>query len=183
VAAHVETAHDAEIALDAGVDMLAHDPGYELPFGDRIDRYELSAAAAQHAADRGVVMTPTLSLAVVVEGKGDSAALVADRLAVQRHNLTLLRARGVRIIVGSDWYGRTAAGEFAALRRSGLWSNLELLRMWTETTPQAIFPGRHIGRLAPGYEASFLVLPHDPLGDLDALRDIHMRVKQGCMVL
>jgi imidazolonepropionase-like amidohydrolase len=184
VAAHIETAHDAELAIDAGVDMLAHDPGYEMPLGDTSARYELSADYAQRAAERGVVMTPTLSLAVLVEGldRGDSTALVAERRAVQRHNLALLRARGVRIIVGSDWYGRTAAGEFGQMRGLGLWTNLELLRMWAVTTAQAIYPGRRIGLLEPGYEASFLVLPSDPLADLDALQHIDLRVKQGCVV-
>jgi predicted amidohydrolase YtcJ len=41
-----------------------------------------------------------------------------------------------------------------------------LLRIWSETTPRAIFPNRQIGRLAPGYEASFLVVDEDPRVDL-----------------
>lgn len=36
--------------------------------------------------------------------------------------------------------------------------NRTLLQLLTETTPQAIFPKRKIGRLEKGYEASFLVL-------------------------
>jgi imidazolonepropionase-like amidohydrolase len=47
------------------------------------------------------------------------------------------------------------------------------------TTPRAIFPGRKIGRLADGYEASFLVLDGDPLADWSRAHKIVSRVKQG----
>jgi hypothetical protein len=53
-----------------------------------------------------------------------------------------------------------------------------LVRMWSETTARWIFPTRQIERLKPGYEASFLVLERDPTNDIDALRDIRLRVKQ-----
>jgi imidazolonepropionase-like amidohydrolase len=88
----------------------------------------------------------------------------------------------VRIVVGSDAFGQTARREFDALRALGLWDNRGLLTMWSETTTQSIFPTRHIGRLEPGYEASFLVLDHDPLRDINAVSDIRLRVKQGCIV-
>ncbi len=62
------------------------------------------------------------------------------------------------------------------------WPDADLLRTWAVETPQAIFPGRKIGRLEPGYEASFLVLDENPIDRLDALRTIRMRVKQGCVL-
>ena len=73
----------------------------------------------------------------------------------------------------------TAATEIAALSRSGLFTNAELLRLWSVTTPQTIFPGRRIGRLADGYEASFLVLHDDPLANIANTRSIVGRVKRG----
>jgi len=60
-----------------------------------------------------------------------------------------------------------------------VFSNLEVLRMWSETTPLAIFPRRKIGRLASGYEASFLVLDGNPLVDFANTGRIRLRVKQG----
>jgi imidazolonepropionase-like amidohydrolase len=51
--------------------------------------------------------------------------------------------------------------------------------MWSEATPRAIFPGRRIGALADGYEASFLALAGDPLEDLANVRRIRLRFKQG----
>ena len=61
----------------------------------------------------------------------------------------------------------------------GVYNNAELLRLWTEETPRAIFPERRIGRLAPGYEASFLVLDKDPTADFSNVKTIRLRVKQG----
>jgi imidazolonepropionase-like amidohydrolase len=88
----------------------------------------------------------------------------------------------VTIAIGSDDYRGTSTGEARALAATGIWSNRELLSMWTETTARAIFPNRRIGRLADGDEASLLVLDGNPLDDLAALGRIRLRIKQG-MVL
>lgn len=61
----------------------------------------------------------------------------------------------------------------------GIFTTEEMLNMWCETTPRSIFPGRNIGRLDEGFEASFLVLGGDPIEDFDHVRNILMRVKQG----
>jgi imidazolonepropionase-like amidohydrolase len=42
-----------------------------------------------------------------------------------------------------------------------------------------MFQGRRIGRLADGYEASFIAFAADPLKDFAATRNIEMRVKDG----
>ena len=56
------------------------------------------------------------------------------------------------------------------------------VQLWFLDTPRAIFPHRKIGRLADGYEASFIVLGGNPFDSFDALRDIRLRVKQGCVL-
>jgi imidazolonepropionase-like amidohydrolase len=181
VAAHVETAKDFEIAARAGVDIFAHLPGYAMTREERADLREIGETAARLAGERGVVVTPTATISLAAPGP-DSAASVERRRDLQRRNLTLLMKQGARVAVGSDWYGQTAWREIEALRNLGLWDNLGLLRLWAEATPQAIFPTRRLGRLEPGYEASFLVVAEDPLRRLEALRDIKLRVKQGCVV-
>ena len=57
--------------------------------------------------------------------------------------------------------------------------NRELLEMWCNTTAITIFPRRKIGKLKPGYEASFLVLKKNPLQEFTAIQQISLRVKQG----
>jgi imidazolonepropionase-like amidohydrolase len=54
--------------------------------------------------------------------------------------------------------------------------------MWTETTPKTIFPKREIGALKEGYEASFLALEGNPLEDLQNVRKIKLRFKQGVLL-
>jgi imidazolonepropionase-like amidohydrolase len=61
----------------------------------------------------------------------------------------------------------------------GVFDNLALLKLWAEATPRAIFPGRKLGCLQQGCEASFLVLRADPIADFGHVRDIALRVKQG----
>jgi imidazolonepropionase-like amidohydrolase len=182
VAAHIETAADFVVAVRAGVDLLAHLPGYEMGQNESVTEREISEEVATLAGGRGIVVTPTVSLASIVFNDPDSAALVQRRQTLQRRNIALLLRHSVRFAVGSDWFGRTARGEFDALRALGLWDNLGLVKMWSETTPRSIFPTRRIGRLEPGYEASFLVLDRDPIKDLEGLRHIRLRVKQGCMM-
>lgn len=75
--------------------------------------------------------------------------------------------------------GAGIMSEIDGLQATGAFAHLELLRMLTQTTLQVIFPKRRIGRLAEGYEASFLVLGADPLHDLSALKTIQVRIKNG----
>lgn len=58
-------------------------------------------------------------------------------------------------------------------------SNLELLKIWSETTPRAIFPQRNIGALEEGYEANSIVLEGNPIQDFSRVKRIRIRVKQG----
>jgi hypothetical protein len=54
--------------------------------------------------------------------------------------------------------------------------------MSCEATPRAIFPKRKIGFLRDGYEASFLVLGGNPLADLEHIKNINLRFKQGYLL-
>jgi hypothetical protein len=56
-------------------------------------------------------------------------------------------------------------------------AGVSYLQSWA---PQwTLFSGFLIGRLADGYEASFLVLASNPLDNFDAVTRIRMRFKQG----
>jgi len=184
VMAHIETAHDMHVALEAGVDEIGHMPGFrgnergQMPDPSIFRITDADAAAA--AAQRTIVVT-TLGGAVQLDPNSpDSARQHLD--AFNAANLTTLKKHGVRIAVGSDDYRNNSLPELFYLRSLGVFSNLELLRMMSVATPQAIFPRRQIGRLQPGYEASYLVLSGDPLTDFGSVRSIVMRVKQGQLI-
>lgn len=172
VSAHVYTAADFRNAIRGGVDDIAHVPGGR----GESSPFLLTDADAELAAQHHVTVATT------VVQHGDSA--LTDRLMRDQyvHNIRLLRAHGVPLLIGSDMAEGTAATEIAALARSGVFTNAELLRLWSVTTPQTIFPGRRIGRLADGYEASFLVLRDDPLVSVSNTRNIVARVRRGVIL-
>jgi imidazolonepropionase-like amidohydrolase len=183
VSTHVTTAGDFRIALAGGADMLAH-----FPFWGRLTAEDASLCAEA----RVPVVTTALVTMRVFRGEGmlgslldlsaqNKAGLVAV-VANGERNLQTLREAGVNIIVGADNPADTSAEEVEYLRSLQLWSNAELLRMWSTATPQAIFAQRKIGKLEEGYEASFLALEADPLIDWSATKKIRMRFKQGVPV-
>lgn len=190
VAVHIETAHDFEVAIGAGADIVAHLPGWRVGAAARSDldirRWLISGAAAREAAARGVtVATTALASETLRSGKPEEAALIRE---IHRRNLETLRKTGVRLVLGSDLYGGTSLAEalflgagdnLPNLESLAVLSNQEVLRLLTETTPQSIFPTRKVGKLAEGYEATFLTLSEDPLADLKALRSITRRFKRG----
>jgi hypothetical protein len=175
VVAHVETAADFDAALTAGVDAIAHLPGYANTLDEAPERFTLSEAAAVRAArQRTAVITTTAATALF---KLEAAPLAAMR-EVQRANLARLQAAGVQLLIGSDVFIATARAELHALDELGL-DRATLLRLATQETPRALFPGRKLGCFEPGCEASFLVLGSDPLADLAQVDTPMLRVKQG----
>lgn len=175
VVAHVETAADFEAALAAGVDAIAHLPGYANTLDEPPDRFAISdSAAALAARQRTAVITTTAATALF---KLDADRLTALR-EVQRTNLARLQAAGVPLLVGSDVFIGTARAELQALAELGL-DRATLLRLATQDTPRALFPGRRLGCFEPGCEASFLLLGGDPLADLAQVDMPLLRVKQG----
>jgi imidazolonepropionase-like amidohydrolase len=89
---------------------------------------------------------------------------------------------GAPIAIGSDSYRTTSLPEALHINSLGVLTPAELLRSWTDETAHAIFPNRRIGRLEPGYEASFIVLSGDPLADFASVKNVVLRFKQGVLV-
>jgi len=166
VAAHIEDAADFHTAIAAGVDDIAHMPFVE----DPAETYRLADVDVAAACARGVTVATTFDW--MNDGKD-------AWIEVERANLAALRTHGCPIVIGTDLFRQTAAKEVDLIIEKHLMTNLELLVAWSVTTPLVIFPGRQIGRLADGAEASFLVLGGDPLADPKNLHAITLRVKQG----
>jgi len=153
-------------------------PGYGwLGSGDSA-QYLLREADAMEAARRRTSIVTTLAFGQRANAPGRTPSQVR-RNAINAANLRTLKTAGVPIAIGSDNYGATSRSEALYLSDLAVWSNLELLKVWSETTPALIFPKRKIGALREGYEASFVVLEQDPLQDFTNVQRITRRVKQG----
>ncbi|MEP6712010.1 MAG: amidohydrolase family protein [Ferruginibacter sp.] len=174
VAAHVETTADFRIAINAGVDELAHMPGFYLFDKAHINRYILTDADAKLAADKKVWVTTTLSSKTLVEDK----TLLEQVAQNQKQNLLLLKKYGVKLAIGSD-HADSPLPEVEELYGFKIFDNISLLTMWCTTSAQNIFPGRKIGYLKEEYEASFLLLDGNPLTDFWNVKKISLLVKQG----
>lgn len=179
VSAHVETAADVALAVEAGADIIAHLPaswqigpptGY--PAGD-LSPWIIPDSTAREIQRRGVTVITT----AMPDADSEYAA---QHREVHARNLRTLVRHGVQIVLGSD--GDGILPETAWIRGLGVLDDLHLLRLLVEATPRFIHPDRRIGFLRDGYEASFLVLDGDPLADPSALERIRLRVKQGVLL-
>ena len=188
VSTHVETAVDFHHALAAGVDEINHLPGFRPEKNNpanynNLSRYEISEVDARRAARDHVVVVTTLGDTVeVINNIPESSPQASVAKAVRdlfKRNLQLLAKHHVQLAIGSDSYSKTSLSEAMSLHGLRIFDNLTLLKMWCEATPMAIFPTRRIGKLRDGYEASFLVLPGNPIEDFMNVKKIEMRIKQG----
>ena len=192
--AHIESAEDFHNAVEAGVDVVMHLPAFPDPLDRQAayrnksnweERYTISPSDIKFAAERGVmVVTTAASGSAENFEKPNSLPSMNEnekrfrKITIQ--NLRHLKDAGVPLVVGSDTHpGAGALAEIEFLRDAEVFSNLELLTMWSETTPRAIFPQRKIGALEEGYEANFLVLEGNPIQDFSRVKKIRIRVKQG----
>jgi len=172
VSAHVETAHDFHVAVTSGVDEVAHLP--EIDHGNAINRED-----ALLAKKKNIVVVTTATLINKRENAPNYDQLVENISA----NLRLLKDVGVTLAIGSDDYNGNSVGEFEFLDSLGIFTKLELLKMWCENSATTTFPHRKIAFFKDGYEASFLVLKQNPLEDMSAIVDaIELKVKQGVIL-
>jgi imidazolonepropionase-like amidohydrolase len=185
VTAHVQSAYDLGIAVAAGVDEIAHLPGYY--WREENERYR------HRITDAEAVATAAASVAVVTSTLFPQGYADDERKALIREtqvaNLRKLLDAGVELRIGSDIYDRKQTGEDRYATRSELLNLVELgvmdasmaLATWI-ATGRAIFPERKIACFDPGCEASFLIFDHDPREDITELLRIRNAVKQGVEV-
>jgi imidazolonepropionase-like amidohydrolase len=181
VIAHIENTADFRIAVNAGVDIIGHMPGYGWLGGGSATSFEITPEDAQAAAARRIAVITTVAFGRRANDPARTEAQ-ARRDALHTRNLRLLKKAGVTIAIGSDNFGATSRSEALYLHDLGVFSNAELLRMWTETTTKVVFPQRRVGSLQDGAEASLLVLDADPLADFANTNRIRWRMMQGKLV-
>jgi imidazolonepropionase-like amidohydrolase len=182
VSCHIETATDFRNAIAAGVDEIAHMPGYYPDFSPRANKswFLISERDAALAAFKKIDVVTTVYVSTAELKKPDE---LKEARRIQIRNLRLLHRAGVKLAIGPDVYGVTSLAEAMNLYDLKVFNSVTLLKMWCETTPIIIFPNRKIGQLKEGYEASFLVLGGNPIDNFENVKDIKVRFKQGHFVL
>ncbi|MBC7850854.1 MAG: amidohydrolase family protein [Chitinophagaceae bacterium] len=185
VIAHVETAEDARICATIGVDGLAHLPGYYWDGTEqKRKKYCMTRRDVKLFKQSGLSIIPTVNINGTTKFDTAGKPVVhADRyklkIKYQKKMLRLLLKKNVPIALGGDYFGKTVTPELDSLLIHHFLSNKQLLDLYCRATPQSIFPGRKIGKIEEGYEASFLVLESNPIVNFAATRKIVSRFRKG----
>lgn len=87
-------------------------------------------------------------------------------------------AAGVRFVVGTDYFGCAVPDEIKRLKECGI-SNIDILRAATLTGAEIIGQVGKLGVIAEGAEADIIVLPGNPVKDLDVLNNIEATILDG----
>jgi len=178
VMAHAENLRAMRLAVELGVQAIEH--------ADNEDGEEIDEALCRAMAERGLSLTPTLSIYFV--GPWAVQELPENLLCGWKR----AREHGVRLLSGSDSYcdpvtpfGPYNAGELPLMARHLDMSPLEVIRAATADAAAALGAGDRLGALEPGKLADILVLAADPSRDIAAITDkanIRMVFQEGRLV-
>lgn len=185
VYAHIENVDDFTWALNHGITHFAHMPGYGGGFGAKdLTPYIIPDSTLQRAAQHKVVITPTVSFTKYYSQVWNGTEMALDSSLFEakkeflRVQLRRMYNQGVQLALGADQNGSTLMEEIDDIIDLKAFDNQELLEIILGTS-KLIFPERKLGAIKEGYEGSFLVLEGNPLEAISALKNIHMRVKDG----
>ena len=183
VFAHVNTAHDFQLALDSNVDAIAHFPiiNRSLSINRALSSYALADSTIEQAGKMNVTLIPTASL---LNRNFSTAATseLTDIIKLQRDQMRKLKNAGVTLALGADGYEGNPQIESMYMDTYDFFSDSELLELLSYNTPKTIFPNRKIASFADGFEASFVALECDPTSEFSCIKNIKTLVKNGAMI-
>lgn len=183
--AHIENVDDFIWALDNGITHFAHMPGYGGGYGkNNLNDFIIPDSILLKAVEKNVLITPTVSFvkyyAQAWNGKemAVDSTLLKEKQDFLRNELTRFQKIGINLALGADQNGSTLMEEIDDIVALNVFNNNDLLSIITGS-PKHIFPNRKIGELKEGYEGSFLVLNENPIAEIQNIKSIKMRVKNG----
>ena len=166
VFAHVSNDEGNEVAIQSGVDILAH----TTPSGSLWSESFVKRLNAAHMA-----LTPTLTLWDVEAKKDGAAPELAEKWmnkAIQQ--LKAFSQSGGQVLFGTD-VGYIdhfdTSEEFMLMSRAGL-SFQQILASLTTNPAQRFGSSSHLGRIARGMDADLTVLTADPAQDSAAFSKV-----------
>jgi len=174
VFAHVSNNQGIEVAVQSGVDILAHttpvDDLWSPPFAER-----LKAA--------NMALTPTLTL-WEVEYKGSDPDELKTGMGRAAQQLRAFSQAGGQILFGTDvgYIERfDTSEEYAWISRAGM-SFQQILASLTTNPAQRFGHSTHSGRIAKGMDGDLVVLQADPAQDAIAFSKVRYTVRAGKVI-
>ncbi len=175
VFAHVSNLEGIEVALQSGVDILAHTTPITGPW---------TSSLVERLKSAHMALTPTLTL-WHVELKADS--LEKFEKGMNETAVPQLRAyseAGGQILFGTDvGYIQQfdTSEEFLWMSRAGM-SFEQILASLTTSPADRFGYSDHSGRIAKGMDADLAVLRADPKQDVTAFSRVHYTIRRGIII-
>jgi imidazolonepropionase-like amidohydrolase len=173
VSAHVTHVQNLDIAVNAGVDDIAH-----------MVVEPITEERAEDIARRGIIWVPTLEL-----WKGVSQMHSLGWISVAVRNTGIFFRAGGTIALGTDFNGYVThfdtgfpITEARLLMEAGL-SPMDVIVAGTKNAAAACGMAANLGTIAKGKIADLLVVKGDPLTDIAALTEPYQVYKSGRPVL
>jgi imidazolonepropionase-like amidohydrolase len=179
VIAHPSNSAGARVAIENGVDILAH------TFPSELDRRPWDRALPPMMRERGMALVPTLKLFPYELRKARlSDAVTKIVLGNAQAQLRAFSEIGGQVLFGTDVGYMTdhdPTDEFVYMRDAGL-SYAQILAALT-TAPAARFGlAARAGRLATGFAADITVVRGDPERDIRALAQVRYTMRAGRVI-
>jgi len=179
VIAHPSNSAGARVAIEGGVDILAH------TFPSEIDRRPWDRALPQMMRERGMAMIPTLKLFPYELKKVDvPPAVVGIVLGNGQAQLRAFNDLGGQVLFGTDVGYMTdydPTDEYVYMQGAGL-SYASILAALTTAPAERFGAAATAGRLARGMAADVVVLDGDPAQDIRALGRVRYTVRGGRII-
>jgi len=178
VFAHPSDSDGARVAIENGVDILAHTYPAEI-------KGPWDKSLPGKMAERGMSLIPTLKLFRPELTRAGLPAFVIDQVedvAVEQTRIS--HDAGVEILFGTDvGYMEDAdtTEEFRLMGAAGL-NHQDILASLT-TSPAARYGfGDTSGRVAPGYDGDLVLLGNDPRDDITAFANVLTTIRGGKVI-
>ncbi|WP_263352220.1 amidohydrolase family protein [Acidicapsa acidisoli] len=176
VFAHVSNNQGIEVAIQSGVDILAHTtPSDEL----------WSASFAQRLAAAHMALTPTLTLWDVESKKGNASPDDVEKgMSRAAQQLEAFSRAGGQVLFGTDvGYIQQfdTSEEFKWMSRAGM-SFQEILASLTTNPAQRFGYSTRSGRIAKGLDADLVILSADPAQNSSAFSQVRYTIRGGQVI-
>jgi imidazolonepropionase-like amidohydrolase len=171
VACHAYNGIGLQRALDGGCDSIEHG-------------LELTDAQIAQMVRQGTWLVPTLAVYYYDPDPPDTPTGIRDRKRVAVHGVSFQKAlrAGVKIAFGTDVGGfpwsEPIAQEFPRMVEFGM-TPMQAIQSATSRAAELLGQRGQLGVIAPGAYADLIAVSGNPLGDLSALKNVGLVMKNG----